>query len=76
MQLSDMPPYKRPLQPVTLLELFLRGKGSQTALTLLIESQYRNLADPQWQNTLLPLVTIVGQLVYPLEKTKFLHFFY
>lgn len=53
-------------QRISLLELFLRGKGSITGLSLLVERPYRNISETQWQYTLLPLTTIIGQLVYVL----------
>lgn len=63
LQLSDARYKIRSNQPTSVLELFLRGRGSQTALSLLVEGPYRNFADPQWQYTLLPLANIVGQLM-------------
>lgn len=63
-QLSDSRHYMtRATHPMSLLELFLRGKGSQTGMVLFSEGPYRNLTDSQWQYVLLPLVTIIGQLV-------------
>lgn len=47
---------------MSLLEMFLRGKGAQHSLALFAEGQ-QNVSEVQWQFTLLPLVTIVGQLV-------------
>jgi len=63
-QLSDTRQYiNRPQQATSLLEMFLRAKGSHTAIALLAEGHYRHVTDPQWQFSLLPLITIVGQLV-------------
>lgn len=63
LHLSDARHKLRTKQPTSVLELFLRGRGSQTALSLLVEGPYRHFADPQWQYTLLPLCNIVGQLM-------------
>lgn len=50
-------------QSITLLELFLRGRGIHTGLQLLVACQSQSVKNAQWQVTLLPLVTIIGQLV-------------
>lgn len=64
LQLSDPRQVQRSVQPITLLELFLRGKGICTGLSML-NLQFKKLTDQQWQNTLVPLVKVIGQLVYP-----------
>lgn len=69
MQLSDPRQIQRSVQPITLLELFLRGKGIVTGLSML-NLQFKKLADQQWQNTLVPLVKIIGQLVYPFLNIR------
>lgn len=63
LQLSDFRYKHRSKQPTTILEQFLRGKGSQTAISLLIKGAYRDFGDLHWQFTLLPLTTIIGQLL-------------
>lgn len=53
----------RPTQNCSLLEYFLRSKGMLAALAVLARSPYKDNTDPQWHVTLLPLVSIVGQLL-------------
>lgn len=67
LQLSDPRHIQRSVQPITLLELFLRGKGIVTGLSML-NLQFKKLIDQQWQNTLVPLVKVIGQLVYPFYE--------
>lgn len=62
LQLTDPRHIHRSVQPITLLELFLRGKGMATG-TSMMKMQFNKLTDQQWQNTLLPLVKVIGQLV-------------
>lgn len=63
LQLSDCRYKHRSKHPTTILEQFLRGRGSQAGITLLIKGAYRDFGDLHWQFTLLPLTTIIGQLL-------------
>ncbi|XP_059616440.1 nuclear pore complex protein Nup160 homolog [Phlebotomus argentipes] len=68
LQLSDARQYLlKTNQPCTLLELFLKSKGWQMALSHYTCGNYRMLTEHQGQTTLLPLATIVGQLVWPVS---------
>lgn len=63
LQLTDSRYYvSRAQHSMSLLEMFLRGRGAKYSLALFADAQ-QNTSDVQWQFTLLPLVTIVGQLV-------------
>lgn len=56
----------RPLQPVTLLEFFLRSRGLQAGWTAYVEAnpqRQRVAKGSQWSQTLLPMVTALGQLL-------------
>ncbi|XP_037026302.1 nuclear pore complex protein Nup160 homolog isoform X2 [Bradysia coprophila] len=66
LQLSDARHIPRSVQPITLLELFLRGKGIVTGLSAL-NLQFKKLTDQQWQYTLVPLVKNIGQLVWAVS---------
>lgn len=63
LQLSDCRYKSRPNHPTTLLEQFLRGKGLEAGVWLLLQEDCRDLNNFQWKNTLLPLTSIVGQLL-------------
>lgn len=63
LQLSDCRYKSRPSHPTTLLEQFLRGKGLEAGVWLLLQDHCRDFEDSQWKNTLLPLTSIVGQLL-------------
>lgn len=63
LQLSDFRYKHRSNQSTTILEQFLRGKGSQAAILLLVKGPYRDYGDLHWQFTLLPLTNIIGQLL-------------
>lgn len=71
LQLSDYRYKHRSNQPTTILEQFLRGRGSQTAISLLVKGPYRDFGDLHWQFTLLPLTNIIGQLLYAFEFNHF-----
>lgn len=49
----------------SLLRVFLNAKGLYTALGLYAEN-FKSLANPTWQQTLIPLTTIISQLMYAL----------
>ncbi|XP_055383036.1 nuclear pore complex protein Nup160 homolog [Condylostylus longicornis] len=50
-----------------LLRVFLSSKGLYTALALFSEGPFKTLQDLQWQYTLIPLVTIISQLIWPVS---------
>ncbi|XP_037936413.1 nuclear pore complex protein Nup160 homolog isoform X2 [Teleopsis dalmanni] len=49
-----------------LLRVFLNAKGLYTSLALYADN-FKTLANPTWQNTLLPLTTIVSQLIWAVS---------
>lgn len=63
LQLFDYRYKHRSNQPTTILEQFLRGRGSQMAISLLVEGAHSDVGDLHWQFTLLPLTTTIGQLL-------------
>ncbi|XP_055713609.1 nuclear pore complex protein Nup160 homolog [Phlebotomus papatasi] len=68
LHLSDARQYLlKTTQPCSLLELFLKSKGWQMTLEHYVSGNYRMLMDNKQQMTLLPLATIVGQLVWPVS---------
>ncbi|XP_055326409.1 nuclear pore complex protein Nup160 homolog isoform X2 [Sitodiplosis mosellana] len=67
LQLSDCRYKSRPNHPTTLLEQFLRGKGLEAGVWMLLQDQCRDITDFQWKNTLLPLASIVGQLLWAVD---------
>lgn len=62
LRLSDYRYKHRPNHVTTVLDQFLRGKGAQTAISMLANSEKNEFISPLWQNTLLPLTKIIGQL--------------
>ncbi|GAB0094315.1 Nuclear pore complex protein Nup160 homolog [Sergentomyia squamirostris] len=69
LQLSDTRQYLlKTTQPCSLLELFLKSKGWIMTLAHYVSGNYRmQLVENQEQMALLPLATIVGQLVWPVS---------
>lgn len=57
----------RPKHPATLLEQFVRGSGLEAGIWKLMQENCRDVADFQWKNTLLPLATIIGQLLWAVD---------
>lgn len=55
----------RPQQPITLLEFFLRSRGLQAGWTAYVDAnpKQRDADGAQWSQTMLPLVTALGQLM-------------
>lgn len=73
LKLTDARYKMRSTQSSTILEQFLRGRGSAVALPLLCENSKLNPNDTTWQFTLLPLMNIVGQLMYDIYLLLVLH---
>lgn len=61
----------RPAQPITLLEFFMRTKGLPTALVRFVDEPYRDggVVGEQWLQTMLPLVSVLGKLMFVLHIT-------
>lgn len=77
LQLSDCRYRSRPKHLTTLLEQFLRGKGLETGMWMLLQDRCRrDLSDFQWKNTLLPLAAHVGQLLYVRYTRLHTNFFW
>lgn len=55
----------RPQQPITLLEFFLRSRGLHAGWTAFADAHPKrsNADEPQWTQTMLPLVAALGQLM-------------
>lgn len=64
LQLSDCRYRSRSNHLTTLLEQFLRGKGLEVGMWMLLQDRCRrDVSDFQWKSTLLPLAANVGQLL-------------